>query len=204
MSYNKIKINLKIAILFIILFGCSKSYSLTEQCRNDDKSASANNRIFIEYWTPFINKLNNGVPELSPEENKWLDSELLIGGSNKESIQRWVDANKSNEMKLRNLKKWTNSMSLTLKYWNDTPEKWLQLIHYFLWSNTSYDIFDLVYMKKIDKEIIPKDWIVFGLDPGIMNQKRMYYADMMIRCNLVISIELDRLSTSDPPTLKKK
>jgi hypothetical protein len=198
------KINIKIAIILLILFNNSNAYSLTEQCRNDDKSASSNNRLFIEYWTPLINKLNNGVPELSPEENKWLDSELLIGGSSAETFQRWIEAESSKEMKLRNIKSWANSMAVTLNHWKDTPENWIGLIHYFLRSNTSYDLAELVYIKKLKKEIIPHDWIVFGLDPGIMNQRRMYYADMMIKCNLVISIELGKLSNSDPPILRKK
>lgn len=177
--------------LFIYFYLMSFSSLAANLCHPQDKSASPDNKVFIEFWAARLKILNDGIPELSPRESAWLDSELKAAGADSRASQRWLNAMRSNEAKLRRVKQWTTSMAILVQYWKDTPQNWILLAHYFLRYETTYDIFSLVKAGLIKQELVPAEWNVPAFEEEFINQRRMYYANLIIVCNLPKSLKLN-------------
>jgi hypothetical protein len=158
-------------------------------CHPSDPTASADNQEFINFWRTRLQLLNDGIPELSPRDSAWLDNEIKIGGADIKTSKRWFDAMLSKERKLRDVKRWTNSMMTITKFWKDTPANWMNLSLYFLRQSETEALISLVNTGVIKREILPYEWTVFG-DESITS-RQIYYASSIIGCNLPKSLKID-------------
>jgi hypothetical protein len=181
--------NFRIVTLVISCLMASNLSLASNLCHPSDPSASADNQEFINFWRTRLQLLNDGIPELSPRDSAWLDNEIKIGGADIKTSKRWLDAMNSKEQKLRVVKRWTNSMMTTTKFWKDTPANWMILSLYFLSQSETEALMSLVNAGVIKREILPYEWTVFG-DESITS-RQIYYARSIIGCNMPKSLKID-------------
>lgn len=190
--FNRVRHTCLLIVTLIISSLMASSVSLASNlCHPSDPTASSDNQEFINFWRTRLQILNDGIPELSPRDSEWLDNEIKIGGKDIKNSKRWLDAMRSKERKLRDVKQWTNSMMIRTKFWKDTPADWMFLSLYFLRQSETDALISLVNAGVIKREILPIEWTVFG-DEAI-TARQMYYARAIIGCNLPKSLKIDIL-----------
>ena len=190
--FNRVRHTCLLIVTLVISSLMASSVSLASNlCHPSDPTASSDNQEFINFWRTRLQILNDGIPELSPRDSEWLDNEIKIGGKDIKNSKRWLDAMRSKERKLRDVKQWTNSMMIRTKFWKDTPADWMFLSLYFLRQSETDALISLVNAGVIKREILPIEWTVFG-DEAI-TVRQMYYASAIIGCNLPKSLKIDIL-----------
>lgn len=183
---HKVRVSL-IVILGFFTFGLTYAgdNSYSSLCSPLEQSHSADNKTFIKTWGPKFKVLNEAIPELSPEENKWLDGELKSHNQ-----ERAIKALKSKEYAIRKLKPWAQSLDLrTNKFFSDKPESWSHLAYWFIDTQSTYDLVKLVDYGVISRNVIPCEWQIFELSPEYIMQMRSSFAQNILTNNLINSLK---------------
>lgn len=147
-------------------------------------SYSKDNVVWIDTWAPKFKYFYDGVPELSPSEAKWLDTEL-----SSKNQQRFTSAYTSKEYAIRYLKGHAQSLYLLTNNFADTTENWALLAYFIIDDESTRLLVNLVKAGVIDANVIPCEWRVFGIDTERINSSRVSYARGILTGNLMNSLK---------------
>ena len=119
---------------------------------------------------PVFDRLNDGVPSLSPKEKQWLKDELASSDTN-----RWLKANRSLEITQQRVKTDATSLAISIQILTGsflppkqqmTPrEQWRFIAYTLIDSDAALLLARLVAKGVIAKDAIPTAWKRFA-DPG--------------------------------------
>jgi hypothetical protein len=116
---------------------------------------------------PLFDRLDNGVPSLSPREEQWLDEELASGDD-----QRWLKASNSVENAQLWVKRNTTSLAVSIRILTGTlipstqqmtpRERWRYVAYYLIDTDATIRLARLVTMGVIAEDAIPRSWKLFA------------------------------------------
>lgn len=147
-------------------------------------ASSKDNVVWIDTWAPKFKYFYDGVPELSPSEAKWLDTEL-----SSKNQQRFTSAYTSKEYAIRYLKGHAQSLYLLTNNFTDTTKNWSLLAYFFIDDESTRHLVNLIKAGVIDANVIPCEWRVFGIDAERINSNRVFYAREILTGNLMNSLK---------------
>lgn len=154
------------------------------ECSPPKQAMSDNNEVFIKTWAPKFKLMNDGIPELSPKENAWLDGEL-----ESKNQKRILTVYSSKEFAIRFLKIWATSLENSTYMFTDNAETWSYITQLFLDINSTIYLMKLVEDGVINKDIIPCEWRTFDSTGELMIRMRIFYAQHILSKNLINSLK---------------